>query len=91
MKNELVKLHIYSPIEIVFLVFKYLQLTVIYLSSGHLALISQFVGYMLSKGEVCFKLAVTIWIVYLGVYVSSQICPSYFEINNSDNDIQRQS
>ena len=51
----------------------------IYLSSGHLALRSPFGRYMLSIGMVCFELAVTAWFVYLGVYVSPQIWPSYLK------------
>ena len=41
---------------------------------------SSFRSYMRSMGEVYFKLAVAVYLlVYLGVYMSTQICPLYFK------------
>ena len=35
---------------------------------------------MLNIGGLCFKLAMMAWLVYLAVYLSLQICSSYFKV-----------
>ena len=38
-----------------------------------------FGSFILSIVLVCFKIVVTLWVVYLGVYGSPQICPSIYK------------
>ena len=89
-ENEVVALRTYSPNKNYFLVSKYLQLTIIYLLSGHLALSSPFRKHMLNIGGMCFKLAVFSLsvFVYFGVYASPPNLTILFQSSDIQFDIK---
>ena len=70
--------HMYSLNENYFLLFLCLQLAFIYLLCGYLTQSPPFWEIHVQHGQVCFKLTMTVWLVYVGVHMSFHNSPSYF-------------